>query len=180
MSVRRRILPTGSGTLAVALMVAAGLAAVPASPARAAPAIPFLTGFELFNVHSGKCLTIADGDHVVQSTCRERRSHLWRMRLATLTGLFQVQHVASGRCLAAGGNGRAVQHRCDDAMSRRWRLWDAEGTGFFIRSAPSGRCLTVADGSRGENAAAVLATCGPARSRRWDAQLPGSTEREGL
>ncbi len=181
MSVRRRILTTGAHVLAAVTVAATVLA--PPAPARAAPAFPFLRGFQLFNVHSGKCLTVAgggtaDGDPVVQSTCREERSHLWRMRLVSLSGLFQVQNVKTGRCLsAAGGTGGVVQDRCDDAGSRRWRLWDAAGTGFTLRSATSGRCLTVAGGGRGENAAAVLSTCGPARSRRWDARLIGSTER---
>ena len=181
MSVRRRILSTGSSLLAAATVAATVL--VPAAPAPAAPAFPFLRGFQLFNVHSGKCLAIAgggtaDNDGVVQSTCREQRPHLWRMRLVTLTGLFQVENVRSGRCLSAvEGTGRVVQYRCDDAVSRRWRLWDAKGTGFFIRSATNGRCLTVTGGGAEENAAALLATCGPARSRRWDARLIGSTER---
>jgi len=186
MSVRRRILSAGSAALAVAATLAATVpaAAVPAAAAPAGPAraFPFLRGFQLFNVHSGKCLTVAGGaaaDNavVVQSACREERSHLWRMRLVTLTGLFQVQNVQSGRCLSTAGGGRVVQYRCDDAESRRWRLWDAEGTGFFIRTATSGRCLTVAGGRRDDNAAALLSTCGPARSRRWDARLIGSTER---
>jgi hypothetical protein len=150
MSVRRRILSTGSSLLAAATVAATVL--VPAAPAPAAPAFPFLRGFQLFNVHSGKCLAIAgggtaDNDGVVQSTCREQRPHLWRMRLVTLTGLFQVENVRSGRCLSAvESTGRVVQYRCDDAGSRRWRLWDAKGTGFFIRSATDGRCLTVTGG----------------------------------
>jgi hypothetical protein len=114
---------------------------------------------------------------VVQSACREERAHLWRMRLVSLTGLFQVQNIKSGRCLSAAGGGRVVQYRCDDALPRRWRLRDAGRTGFRIRAATSGRCLTVAGGDRAENAAVVLAGCGPARSRRWDARLIGSTER---
>ena len=176
MSVRRRILSAGSRALAAATLTAAAL--VPAGPAQAAPAIPFLTGFHLFNVHSGKCLAPAANGAVVQSACREESAHLWRMRLVSLTGLFQVQNVRSGRCLsAAGGDGRAVQHRCDDDLARSWRLWDAKGKGFYIRSAISARCLTVAGGGRAENAAAVLSTCGPARSRRWDARLLGNTER---
>src|SRR5215207_6869934 len=174
MSVRRRILSASSRALAAATIVVAATALVPA-PVQAAPAIPFLDGFHLFNVQSGKCLAIAgggadDNDVVVQQACREERSHLWRMRLVTLTGLFQVQNLGSGRCLTATGNGRVVQYRCSDATARRWRLWDAEGTGFFIRSATSGRCLTVAGASRAQNATAVLSTCGPARSRRWDAR----------
>ena len=180
MSVRRRILTTGSSLLAAATVAATVL--VPATPAQAAPAFPFVGGFQLFNVHSGKCLTVtrggAAGSDVVQSTCRDEWSHLWRMRLVTLTGLFQVQNVRSGRCLSATeGTGRVVQYRCDDAVSRRWRLWDAKGAGFYIRGAASGRCLTVAGGGADENAAALLSTCGPARSRRWDARLSGSTER---
>ncbi|WP_158647416.1 RICIN domain-containing protein [Actinoplanes sp. ATCC 53533] len=181
MSVRRRILTTGSRLLAAATVAATVL--VPAAPAQAAPAFPFVGGFQLFNVRSDKCLTVAgggtaDNDVVVQSACRDERSHLWRMRLVTLTGLFQVQNVRSGRCLSANeGSGRVVQYRCDDAVSRRWRLWDAKGTGFYIRGAASGRCLTVAGGGVDENAAALLSTCGPARSRRWDARLSGSTER---
>jgi hypothetical protein len=181
MSVRHRILSAGSRALAVVTIAVAASAVAPA-PVRAAPAIPFVDGFHLFNVHSGKCLAVAGGGTadnavVVQQACREERSHLWRMRLVTLTGLFQVQNLHSGRCLTATGDGRVVQYRCSDAPVRRWRLWDAEGTGFFIRSATSGRCLTVAGAGRAENASAVLSTCGPARSRRWDARLAGSTER---
>lgn len=182
MSVRRRILATASRALAAAVAATVLAPAAPASAAPAGPAFPFLTGFQLFNVHSGKCLTVAgggtaDNTAVVQSACRDERAHLWRMRLVSLTGLFQVQNVRSGRCLSAAGGGRVVQYRCDDAESRRWRLWDAEGTGFFIRSATSGRCLTVAGGRRDDNAAALLSACGPARSRRWDARLAGGTER---
>jgi predicted secreted protein len=169
MSVRRRILSTGSSLLAAATVAATVL--VPAAQAPAAPAFPFL---RLAIAGGGT----ADNDGVVQSTCREQRPHLWRMRLVTLTGLFQVENVRSGRCLSAvESTGRVVQYRCDDAGSRRWRLWDAKGTGFFIRSATDGRCLTVTGGGDQENAAALLATCGPARSRRWDARLIGSTER---
>src|SRR4051812_39022104 len=92
MSGRRRILSAGSRALA-ALAMAVAATAVLAAPAQAAPALPFLSGFQLFNVHSGKCLAIAgggtaDNDAVVQQTCREERSHLWRMRLVSLTGLF--------------------------------------------------------------------------------------------
>ena len=182
MSVRRTVLSVGSRVVTAAAVAIAAVALVPASPAQAAPEFPFLRGFQLFNINSGKCLAIAGGGTgdnapVVQSACREERAHLWRMRLVTMTGLFQVQNIKSGRCLSAAGGGRVVQYRCDDSMARRWRLWDAKGAGFYIRAATSGRCLTVADGSRGENAATTLAGCGPARSRRWDARLIGSTER---
>ncbi|MFI7542148.1 RICIN domain-containing protein [Actinoplanes sp. NPDC049599] len=180
MSVRRTVLFAGARMVAAA--AAAVAVAAPAGPARAAPEFPFLRGFQLVNVHSGKCLAIAgggtaDNTAVVQSACREERAHLWRMRLVSLTGLFQVQNIKSGRCLSAAGGGRVVQYRCDDALPRRWRLRDAGRTGFTIRAATSGRCLTVAGGGRAENAAVVLAGCGPARSRRWDARLIGSTER---
>jgi len=179
MSVRRRIVSTGPRAFAAATTVVVAASVLVPAPAQAAPAIPFLRGFQLFNVHSGKCLTIAgrgDGAAVVQRSCREERSHLWRMRLVTLTGLFQVENIRSARCLSvAGGAGRAVQAPCDDSAARRWRLWDAKGKGFFIRSAISGRCLTVDGGGRAENAVAVLSTCGPAASRRWDARLIGST-----
>jgi len=156
---------------------------VPATPAPAAPAVPFLRGYQLINVHSGKCLAItgsgtADGEAAVQSSCREERAHLWRLRMVSPAGLFQVQNLKSGRCLSAdGGDGRTVQRRCDANRSRRWRVTDAEGTGLVIRSAVSGRCLTVAGGSRRENAAAVLSTCAPAASRRWNARLVGRTDR---
>jgi cytolethal distending toxin subunit A len=182
MSVRRTVFSVGSRVVTAAAVAVAAVALVPASPAGAAPEFPFLRGFQLFNVHSDKCLAIAGGGTadnavVVQSTCREERAHLWRMRLVSLTGLFQVENIKSGRCLSAAGRGRVVQHRCDDALARRWRLWDVEGKGFTIRAAGSGRCLTVAGGGRAENATAIVAGCGPARSRRWDARLIGSTER---
>jgi cytolethal distending toxin subunit A len=170
LSVRTRVLAT-------AVTALASVALVPASPAGAAPAIPYLRGFQLFNMQSGKCLAPA-GDGAVQSACREESAHLWRLRLVSLTGLFQVQNVRTGRCLSAGGGtGRVAQSRCDDGLARRWRLWDAKGKGFSIRSAVSGRCLTVAGGARAEDATVVVSTCGPARSRRWDARLLGTTEK---
>ncbi len=181
MSVRRTVLSVGSRVVTAAAVAVATVALVPAGPAQAAPGFPFLRGFQLFNINSGKCLAIAgdgtgDNAAVVQSACREERAHLWRMRLVTLTGLFQVENLGSGRCLSTAGGGRVVQYRCDDDLSRRWRLWDAKGSGFYIRAAASGRCLTVTGGGRAENAATTLSDCGPARSRRWDARLIGSTE----
>ena len=177
MSVRRPMVSAGYRALAAVTMAVAATAPGPA-PAQAAPAFPYLSGFQLVNVHSGKCLAIAGDDPaVVQQTCREERSHLWRMRLVSLSGLFQIQNLRSGRCLTVAGDAsRAVQQRCAADASRSWRLSDAEGTGFGIRSSISGRCLTVDGAGRAENAAAVLSTCGPARSRRWDARLIGSTE----
>jgi cytolethal distending toxin subunit A len=170
-------LSVGTRVLAATVTAIAAAALVPAAPAQADPAIPFLRGFQLFNMQSGKCLAPGGGGAAVQSTCREEAAHLWRLRLVSLTGLFQVQNVRSGRCLSApGGAGRAVQSRCDDGLAHRWRLWDAKGKGFLIRSAVSARCLTVAGGGRAEDAAVVVSSCGPARSRRWDARLLGSTE----
>jgi hypothetical protein len=169
----------------VCALVLGAATPVPANPVRAAPAAPFLRGYQLINVHSGKCLAIAgdgsaDGDAAVQSSCREARAQLWRLRMVSLTGLFQVQNLSSGRCLSvSGGDGRVVQRRCDGSRARRWRVWGAEGTGLHIRSAVRGGCLTVAAGSREENAPAVLSTCGPAASRRWEARLIGGTERAG-
>ena len=178
MSVRRPIVSAGYRALAAVTMAVAATALVPA-PAQATPAFPYLRGFQLVNVHSGKCLAIAgDGTAVVQQTCLEERSHLWRMRLVSLSGLFQIQNLRSGQCLTvAGGAGRAVQQSCAGDPSRSWRLRDAEGTGFLIHSSISGRCLTVGGAGRAENAAAVLSTCGPAGSRRWDARLIGGTEK---
>jgi hypothetical protein len=174
MSVRRHF--SGVCTL---VLVAAVL--IPPSPVRAAPAVPLLRGHQLINVHSGKCLAIAaegtaDGAAAVQSSCREERAHLWRFRMVSLTGLFQVQNLRSGRCLSAV-DGRVVQHRCDDNRSRRWRVGGARSARLVIRSVVDGRCLTVAGGSRRENAPAVLSTCGLQASARWDARLIGGTER---
>jgi len=167
----------------VCALLLGAAALVPANPVRAVPGVPFLRGYQLINVHSGKCLAIAgagtaDGAAAVQSSCREERAHLWRLRMVSPTGLFQVQNLKSGRCLSVdGGDGRTVQRQCDGNRSRRWRVTAAEATGLVIRSAVSGRCLTVAGGSRRENAAAVLSTCAPAASRRWNARLIGRTER---
>jgi hypothetical protein len=174
MSVRRHF------SLVCALALGAATLISP-DPVRAAPAVPFLRGHQLINVHSGKCLAIAgdgtaDGGAAVQSSCREERAHLWRFRTVPLTGLFQVQNLKSGRCLSAA-DGRAVQRPCDGDRSRRWRVWDARSARLVLRSAVDGRCLTVAGGSRRENAPAVLSTCGPGASGRWDARLIGGPER---
>ncbi|AGZ41786.1 RICIN domain-containing protein [Actinoplanes friuliensis] len=175
MSVRRRFL-----SAAVTALLTAGLLA-PGAAAEAAPPGPtdFLSGFLLINTNSRKCLTVDDGSSLaVQRPCRDQRSQMWRMRLATWTGLFQIQNLRSGRCLtiAAGGkdnNNRAVQAPCDDAQSRRWRLLDAPGDTFLMRNANSGRCLTIAGGEVGTGVPAVQNDCDGHRSRRWSGELIG-------
>jgi len=169
MSVRRRFQST-----AVTVLLAAGLL-VPGAAAEAGPPpgpTDAINGFLLVNVSSQRCLRVAAGP-AVQGPCRADASSLWRMRLVTLDGLFQIQNVRSGGCLSTSGGARVVQFRCDAARPRRWRLLDGVGDTFLMRNESSGRCLTAA----GVGAAAVVQdACNSDRSRRWLGRAVGGNQ----
>jgi hypothetical protein len=171
MSVRRRFQST-----AVTVLLAAGLL-LPGAAAEAGPPpgpTDAINGFLLVNVGSQRCLRVAVGtDLAVQSPCRVDASALWRMRLVTLDGLFQIQNVRSGRCLSNAGGARVVQVRCDGAQPRRWRLLDGVGDTFLMRNMSSGRCLTAAGVDAG---AVVQGVCDSDRSRRWHGRAVGGNQ----
>ncbi|MET8154449.1 RICIN domain-containing protein, partial [Actinoplanes sp. NPDC005259] len=108
MSVRRRFLST-----AVTVLLAAGLL-TPGAAAQAGPPpgpTDAIKGFLLVNLGSRNCLRVIAG-RAVQGPCRPDTSALWRMRLATMDGLFQIQNVRSGGCLTAARGPAVVQFRC--------------------------------------------------------------------
>ncbi|GID98596.1 RICIN domain-containing protein [Amorphoplanes digitatis] len=166
MSVRRRFLST-----AVTVLLAAGLL-TPGAAAEAGPPpgpTDVVKGFLLVNIGSRNCLRVVAGTgRAVQGPCRPDASALWRMRLATMDGLFQIQNLRSGGCLTASRGPAIVQFRCDDAPTRRWRLLDGAGDTFLMRSVVSGRCVTAAGAG-----AVVQGTCADVPSRRWHGQAEG-------
>jgi hypothetical protein len=168
MSVRRRF-----QSIAVTVLLAAGLL-TPGVAAEAGPPpgpTDAVNGFTLLNLGSRRCLRVAPGtDLAMQGPCRVDGFSLWRVRLVTLNGLFQIQNVRSGRCLSGSGGARVVQYRCDAAPSRRWRLLDGVGNTFLMRNEAGGRCLT------GVGAAVVQGACDGDRSRRWQGQAVGGNQ----
>ncbi|MEU7908800.1 RICIN domain-containing protein [Actinoplanes sp. NPDC049118] len=166
MSVRRRF-----QSIAVTVLLAAGLL-TPGAAAEAGPPpgpTDVVNGFLLVNMDSRRCLRTAAGTALaVQGPCRSEPSSLWRMRLATLDGLFQVQNLRGGGCLSAAGGAAVVQFRCDEAPSRRWRLLDGAGDTFLMRSVSTGRCVAVVGGG-----AVVQGTCADIPSRRWHGRAGG-------
>jgi hypothetical protein len=163
MSAQRRLLIVA--LLASALLTPGAAAAAPPGPT------DFLSGFLLVNGNSDKCLTTGARNAVVQNACGGESRFRWRMRLVTLTGLFQIQNVRGGRCLTISDDvRRAVQGACDDGLSRRWRLLDGPGDTFLMRAAAGGRCLTA-----DRDATVSTDTCDPHRSRLWTGELAGGS-----
>jgi hypothetical protein len=63
--------------------------------------------FQIQNVETGKCLTIAGGVSTdnnvgaVQFTCDSHSSRIWILN--NVGGVFQIQNLATGKCLTIAG-----------------------------------------------------------------------------
>ena len=90
--------------------------------------------YQIKNVQTGKCLTIAGGmstDNNVtalQFDCDSHPSRTWRISDVTGSGVYQLRNVQTNKCLTiAGGvstdnNMTALQFNCDTDLSRRWTI----------------------------------------------------------
>ena len=90
--------------------------------------------YQIRNVQTGKCLTIAGGvstDNNVtalQFDCDSDPSRTWRINDVTGSGLHQIRNVRTNKCLTiAGGvstdnNVIGLQFDCDSDPSRRWTI----------------------------------------------------------
>ena len=90
--------------------------------------------YQIRNVQTGKCLTIAGGvstDNNVtalQFNCDSHPSRTWRITEVTGSGTHQIRNVQTDKCLTiAGGvssdnNVTALQFNCDTDPSRRWAI----------------------------------------------------------
>jgi cytolethal distending toxin subunit A len=89
--------------------------------------------YQIKNLHSGKCLTIAGGRstennvRALQYECDDDPSRRWQLWDGG-SGLYQIINVQTRKCLTiAGGRStdrgvEALQYDCDDDRSRRWQL----------------------------------------------------------
>jgi cytolethal distending toxin subunit A len=90
--------------------------------------------YQIKNVQTGKCLTIAGGvstdNNVIalQFNCDSDPSRTWRINDVTGSGLHQIRNVQTDKCLTiAGGvstdnNVQALQFNCDSDPSRTWTI----------------------------------------------------------
>jgi cytolethal distending toxin subunit A len=149
--------------------------------------------FQVINVNSGKCLTVAGGGGadnaiVVQRSCGKDLSSRWRFVPEVTVGSvsFLVVNVRSDKCLTVRADGTAVQRGCDGDRARRWHLQRRPGvpptvttTDALLENAETRRCLTIAGGGVAENAVAVQGDCDSERSRRWTVRLAGGPSLAG-
>ena len=151
-------------------MLAVASAALLLLPAAPAPGPDLLNlGFQVINVNSRMCLT-ADGPDVEQRRCDRSDAVRWRIRPASFTGRVEIVYHLDNRCLTADGTAAALT-RCADRSAGRWQLVDSDGPTAQLSNEATGRCLTIAGGSRTEGAAAVQDTCNDLRSRRWTVRV---------
>ena len=90
--------------------------------------------FQIKNVQTGKCLTIAGGESTdnnvvaLQFNCDSHPSRTWKLVDVTDSGIYQLRNVRTNKCLTiAGGtssdnNIQGVQFNCDEDQSRRWTI----------------------------------------------------------
>ncbi|WP_260613434.1 RICIN domain-containing protein [Streptomyces sp. WAC07061] len=180
----RRLLATASVFAAGGLMLlpAPGTAAEPAAPAAAVADVPEGT-YQLVNVQTGKCATVAGGsttanNHpLVQFDCDTHPSRRWQVTNEE-DGAFQLVNGQTGKCATVAGgtttanNHPLVQFDCDTHPSRRWRITNGDGRSFQLVNAQTGKCATVAGGTTtANNHPLVQFDCDTHPSRRWFLRL---------
>lgn len=133
-------------------------------------------GFQLQNVRTGKCLTIAGGLSTennipaLQFNCDRDASRRWKLT-ATGDG-FQAENVQTGKCLTiAGGVSTdddipALQFNCDRDPSRFWSIRAADPEVVLVNRQTE-KCLSVAEGRIDNNAPTVQFDCDGSQWQRW-------------
>ncbi|MEU5533303.1 RICIN domain-containing protein [Streptomyces sp. NPDC020362] len=173
------------------VFVAGGILLLPA-PARAelatsAADAPRISGasFQIRNVQTGKCATIAGGTlpdnnlKMVQFTCDTDASRRWN--LINFDGdSYQISNAKTGKCMTiAGGtlpdnNLEMVQFTCDTDPSRRYRVANWNGVSYQLVNVKTGKCATIAGGTLPDNNLEMVQfTCDSDPSRRWVLRLAG-------
>ncbi|MER8473472.1 RICIN domain-containing protein [Mesorhizobium sp. M1328] len=133
-------------------------------------------GFQLQNVRSGKCLTIAGGISTdnnipaLQFNCDRDPSRRWKLT-ATGDG-FQAENVQTKKCLTiAGGVSTdddipALQFNCDRDPARFWSIRAADPEVVLVNRQTE-KCLSVAQGRTDNNAPTVQFDCDNSQWQRW-------------
>ncbi|MFF2808257.1 RICIN domain-containing protein [Streptomyces sp. NPDC058000] len=173
------------------VLVAGGVMLLPdaavAQPAMLGTPAQISGHFQLVNLQTGKCATVAggvstDNNHpLVQFTCDTDPSRRWIVTNGN--GISnQLVNEQTRKCLTVAGgvstdnNHPLVQFTCDTDPSRRWRLINVNGSVFQIVNMQTGKCLTVAGGvSTDNNHPLVQFTCDTDLSRRWVLRRVGGT-----
>jgi hypothetical protein len=119
-------------------------------------------------MHSGKCLDVAGGTHVIepgatviQWECTGAANQIWR--LAPVGDVYQVIATHSNQCLDVQGGVDAtakgidvVQWECTGAANQLWRLVPRNGA-YQLVAVHSGKCLDVEGGESAiENGTPVI------------------------
>ncbi|MER8680468.1 RICIN domain-containing protein [Mesorhizobium sp. M0306] len=133
-------------------------------------------GFQLQNVRSGKCLTIAGGISTdnnipaLQFNCDRDPSRRWKLT-ATGDG-FQAENVQTKKCLTIAGGVSpdddipALQFNCDRDPARFWSIRAADPEVVLVNRQTE-KCLSVAQGRTDNNAPTVQFECDNSQWQRW-------------
>ncbi|MEU3451171.1 RICIN domain-containing protein [Streptomyces thermolilacinus] len=151
-------------------------------------AVPQISGgsFQIRNLQTGKCATLAGGRstennvELLQFSCDTDPSRRWRVTNWDGTS-YQLVNVQTRKCATVAGgrstenNVNLVQFTCDDDPSRRWRVTNWNGNSYQLVNVQTGKCATVAGGRSTENNIRLVQfTCDTDASRRWTLRLAGT------
>ncbi|MFF1476708.1 RICIN domain-containing protein [Streptomyces sp. NPDC058301] len=135
--------------------------------------------YQLVNVETGKCATVAGGVstennvRLVQFNCDTHPSRRWFISTNNGNGRQFVNGQTRKCATVAGGvstqnNVELVQFNCDTHPSRRWFVTNWNGSSYQFVNAQTRKCMTVAGGvSTDNNVRLVQFTCDTDPSRRW-------------
>lgn len=123
-------------------------------------------GFEIRNVHSGKCLEVSDSDtfdgaKIQQWTCLGQQGSIWYAQLVQGSG-FRIRNFYSNKCIVIQGgsnsNGaKAVLWNCFTVNSAVWAMWVGAFTEYH--NVTNGRCLEISDSGEGNGEVAQQWDC---------------------
>jgi pectinesterase len=161
--------------LAIAMLAAAVLLGLAASPAQAAPSTGI--AYQLKVSKSGMCLDVpgastANGALLQQWGCTT--SSTWQQFTLVASGSnYLIQNVNSGKCIdvpdwSTTSGTQLQQYGCVGSQAnQQWRL-TASGTGTYqIINVNSGLCMSDKDASTTSGTAVIQETCTANTNKQW-------------
>ena len=97
-------------------------------------------------------------------------SQQWRIAYDEKTGSYTLQNVRSGKYLTAKGSGTKQTGYKSNKITQRWDI-KKDGSSWAIRSAATGKALSIAKNSNKANAKAAVAKLKGNKTRLWNLQV---------
>jgi ricin-type beta-trefoil lectin protein len=150
---------------------------VPASATAPTPHTAAISGYNLINMNSGKCLDVEFGGQfdfnaVDQYTCHNDPIKMWNLTYVSSADAYMLANANSGKCLDVEFGGRfdfnAVdQYTCSPDPIKLWKLNNVSTGVYTLSNVNSGKCLDVEFGGQFDFNAVDQYTCTGSPIQQW-------------